>query len=75
MRSPTAARRRITDLNTRTHLLEREAELEQIGDALRIAAAGTGRIVMIEGAPGIGKSSLLDEAAECSAEAERRAKE
>jgi hypothetical protein len=31
------------DLNTRTHLLEREAELEQIGDALRTAAAGSGR--------------------------------
>jgi DNA-binding CsgD family transcriptional regulator len=72
MRSPTAARRRITDLNKRTHLLEREAELEQIGDALRSAAAGTGRIVMIEGAPGIGKSSLLDEAAELP-EAERMA--
>lgn len=53
----------------RTDLLEREAELEQIGDALRSAAAGSGRIVVIEGAPGIGKSSLLDEAAEL-AEAE-----
>ena len=72
MRSPTAARRRMTDLNTRTHLLEREAELEQIGDALRTAAAGSGRIVVIEGAPGIGKSSLLDEAVEL-AEAERMA--
>ena len=70
MRSPTAERRRMTDLNTRTHLLEREAELEQIGDALRTAAAGSGRILVIEGAPGIGKSSLLDEAAEL-AEAER----
>jgi DNA-binding CsgD family transcriptional regulator len=70
MRSPTAERRRMMDLNTRTHLLEREAELEQIGDALRTAAAGSGRILVIEGAPGIGKSSLLDEAAEL-AEAER----
>ena len=70
MRSPTAARRRMTDLNTRTHLLEREAELEQIGDALRTAAAGSGRILVIEGAAGIGKSSLLDGAAEL-AEAER----
>ena len=72
MRSPTAARRRMTDLNRRTDLLEREAELEQIGDALRISAAGSGRIVVIEGAPGIGKSSLLDEAA-ALAEAERMA--
>jgi DNA-binding CsgD family transcriptional regulator len=62
----------MTDLNRRTHLLEREAELEQIGDALRSATAGTGRIVMIEGAPGIGKSSLLDGAAELP-EAERMA--
>ena len=59
MRSPTAARRRMTDLNRRTDLLEREAELEQIGDALGTSAAGSGRIVVIEGAPGIGKSSLL----------------
>lgn len=70
MQSPTAARRRMTDLNRRTHLLEREAELEQIGDALRIAVGGSGRIVVIEGAAGIGKSSLLGEAAEL-AEAER----
>ena len=62
----------MTDLNRRTHLLEREAELEQIGDALHTSAAGSGRIVVIEGAPGIGKSSLLDEAAEL-AEAARMA--
>ena len=43
-----------------------------IGDALHSAAAGSGRIVVIEGAPGIGKSSLLGEAAEL-AEAERMA--
>ena len=72
MQSPTAARRRMTDLNRRTHLLEREAELEQIGDALHTSAAGSGRIVVIDGAPGIGKSSLLDEAAEL-AEAARMA--
>ena len=59
MHSPTAARRRMTDLGRRTRLLEREAELEQIGGALRTAAAGSGAIVVIEGAAGIGKSSLL----------------
>ena len=42
-------------------LLEREAELEQIGGALGRAAAGSGGIVVIEGAAGIGKSSLLAE--------------
>ena len=69
MHSPTAARRRMTDLSRRRRLLEREAELEQIGGALRIAAAGSGAIVVIEGAAGIGKSSLLGAAAEL-AEAE-----
>jgi DNA-binding CsgD family transcriptional regulator len=37
--------------------------LEQIGGALRIAAAGSGGVVLIEGAAGIGKSSLLGAAA------------
>jgi DNA-binding CsgD family transcriptional regulator len=69
MHSPTVARRRMTDRSRRTRLLEREAELEQIGGALRTAAAGSGAIVMIEGAAGIGKSSLLGAAAEL-AEAE-----
>ena len=53
----------------RTHLLEREAELEQIGGALRAATAGTGGVVVIEGAPGIGKSSLMGEAGELAAAA------
>jgi hypothetical protein len=44
----------MTDLNKRTDLLEREADLEQIGGALRSAAAGSGGIVVIEGEPGIG---------------------
>ena len=52
-----------------TRLLEREAELEQIGRALRTAASGAGGVVVIEGAAGIGKSSLLAAAAEL-AEAE-----
>ena len=47
-----------------THLLEREAELEQIGDALHAAAAGSGGVLVIEGAAGIGKSSLIGEAAD-----------
>lgn len=44
-------------------MLEREAETAQIGGALHAAVAGTGGIVLIEGAPGIGKSSLMGEAA------------
>jgi AAA ATPase domain len=64
MQGPTGVRRRMTDLNKRTDLLEREADLEHIGGALRSAAAGSGGIVVIEGEPGIGKTSLLEEAAE-----------
>ena len=63
-RGDTLGRLRMAELKTRTHLLEREAELEQIGGALRAAAAGAGGVVVIEGAPGIGKSSLMGEAAE-----------
>ena len=48
---------------SRTDLLEREAELEQIGGALGAAAGGAGGVVVIEGAAGIGKSSLMDETA------------
>jgi DNA-binding CsgD family transcriptional regulator len=64
MPSPPAAQRRTTNLDRRIHLLEREAELEQIGGALRGAAAGSGAMVVIEGAAGIGKSSLMGVAAE-----------
>jgi DNA-binding CsgD family transcriptional regulator len=43
-------------------LLEREHEVEQIRSALAGAAAGSGGALVIEAAPGIGKSRLLDEA-------------
>ena len=49
-------------------LLEREGELAQFGGLLEAVAAGTGRLVVVEGAPGVGKSALL--AALCG-EAER----
>ena len=64
MPRPMAPQRGTTDLDRRTNLLEREADLEQIGSALRAAMAGSGTIVLIEGAAGIGKSSLLGAAAE-----------
>jgi DNA-binding CsgD family transcriptional regulator len=41
-------------------LLERAHELERIGDALGEALAGRGRMVLIEGPPGIGKTRLID---------------
>jgi DNA-binding CsgD family transcriptional regulator len=40
-------------------LLERERELSVLGEALADAAAGGGGLALIEGAAGIGKSSLL----------------
>ena len=38
----------------------REAELESLRDELAIVCAGTPRLVLIEGSPGIGKSSMID---------------
>jgi DNA-binding CsgD family transcriptional regulator len=48
-------------------LLEREAELEALGDALRQSQAGRGSIVLVEAAQGLGKSRLLGEAAALAA--------
>jgi DNA-binding CsgD family transcriptional regulator/tetratricopeptide (TPR) repeat protein len=42
-------------------LLERDGDLERLKGLLREARAGTGRTVVIEGAPGVGKSRLLRE--------------
>lgn len=47
-----ASRRRLA-------LLERNAELEQIDRALAAAREGEGRLVVVEGRPGIGKTALL----------------
>jgi DNA-binding CsgD family transcriptional regulator len=58
----------MTNPGRRPHLLERDADLERIGGALRGAMAGSGAIVLIEGAAGIGKSSLLGAAAELAEE-------
>jgi len=44
-------------------LLERDAELAAIGAVLDGARAGGGGLVVVEGAPGIGKSRLLEAAA------------
>jgi class 3 adenylate cyclase/DNA-binding CsgD family transcriptional regulator len=48
----------------RRDLLERASELAALEEAIDAAAAGVGHIVAIEGAAGIGKSSLLAEARE-----------
>ena len=59
-----SSRRRTSDQNAPSDLLERDAELEQIAAPLRGALDGSGGSVVIEGAPGIGKTSLLEKAAE-----------
>jgi len=41
-------------------LLERDAEVSALAALLDAACAGTGRVVLIEGPPGIGKSALLE---------------
>ena len=48
-------------------LLEREAELRVIGSAVQDVGAGTGRLVVVVGPPGVGKTALLLEA--CAAAA------
>ena len=44
-------------------LLERESELLAIGERLRALRDGVGSVLLIEGEAGIGKSSLLRQAA------------
>ena len=41
-------------------LLEREAALETLAAALREAAGGEGRVALVYGEAGIGKTSLVD---------------
>ena len=53
-------------------LLERETELAVVGELVAQAAAGEGRVALIEGPPGIGKTSLVTAAAQLAAEAGMR---
>ena len=46
----------------RTETLERDDEITRIGEALDAAAGGAGRLVVIEGPPGIGKTRLVEDA-------------
>jgi DNA-binding CsgD family transcriptional regulator len=57
------------DDDRRRSLLEREKELEALGQALRRAADGDGGLVVVQGPAGIGKSSLLAAVAERASQA------
>ncbi|HEX2234382.1 MAG TPA: ATP-binding protein, partial [Thermoleophilaceae bacterium] len=50
-------------------LLDREGELEALGTLIEDASAGRGRLALVEGEPGIGKTALLGAAAELAADA------
>ena len=41
-------------------LLERESQLDQLAEHLRQAEAGQGRLVLVGGEAGVGKSTLVD---------------
>ena len=51
---------------TKPALLERDAELDELQRALEDARRGTGRLVVVEGAAGIGKTRLLESAREAA---------
>src|SRR5918998_3789413 len=51
-----------TATGSATPLLERESELQQLDRVVEDACAGLGRLVLVEGLPGIGKSRLLEAA-------------
>ena len=53
-------------------LLERDGDLRQLEDALADARAGAGRLVVVEGPAGIGKSRLLAVARERAGAAQMR---
>jgi DNA-binding CsgD family transcriptional regulator len=61
----------LTDVATETAaaLLERESELKEFGIALAEAHQGHGRVVFVEAAAGLGKTSLLNAASGEAAEA------
>jgi DNA-binding CsgD family transcriptional regulator len=66
------ANRRGTHAGPARPLLEREGELAALQEAVAAARAGEGRLVVIEGRAGIGKSSLLAEARAIASDADMR---
>src|SRR4029453_15100615 len=68
---PRWPRHPVTDLTIEAGatLLERERELAALASALRDAERGRGRVVLVEAAAGLGKTSLLNAAGEAASEA------
>jgi hypothetical protein len=46
--------------DARREVLERDAELSALADAVRAAAGGAGSVVLVMGEAGIGKSNLVE---------------
>jgi DNA-binding CsgD family transcriptional regulator len=63
-----AADRRQSEPAAGQPLLERDAEISALGQILDLTRAGRGQVVVIEGAPGIGKSALVQVARHLGAE-------
>ena len=57
------------DVSQSSLLLERDSELAELASDVAAARAGTGRLVLVEGPAGIGKTGLLDAACSLAAEA------
>lgn len=66
-RSSSRTRAEATRRRGRTHFVGRKAELSQLIEAMNVSIHGRGKLVVVSGAPGIGKSRLL-EAARTSAD-------
>ncbi|MBA3567495.1 MAG: AAA family ATPase, partial [Actinobacteria bacterium] len=56
-------------VETAATLLERERELTELGNALTEAREGGGRVLLVQAAAGLGKTTLLRAASEAAAEA------
>src|SRR3954452_3498863 len=59
----------VNEVREGASLLERDAELELIGDSIARASAGEGGLVVVEGDAGVGKTELLRAAAALGYEA------
>jgi DNA-binding SARP family transcriptional activator/DNA-binding CsgD family transcriptional regulator len=67
--APAMSERRRGSLLLASGLLEREEELAAIGGLVEAAVAGSGRLLVVDGVAGVGKTRLLEEAsrAACAA--------